>query len=371
MRERINTMTRVRIYSDFDGTISNRAGSKAVFTEFYQSLLQGYTKGVTQDYKNTPMKNPQEVHSLLTAKFGAYDQHFNHSQEDVDFLISPEALRFFHELLKNDQVSIIIVTKNRTEYIKALFKFQGFSDEELNKLSIFSSGFKFEDIDSHCKMQTEKPERVYLFEDSAEDFSLMMNAVKANGFKEEEIRGYHKKPGYFSWLEYLKDILKFAPPSDFKSKDKVNNYSSIRRSDALGDRDVLKKIDTFCKIGLVFGLLLGVILIATGVLAPAGFLALFGTLIASSVVGGGIGLLAGFITFDRQKTALNDQQEDDKTNSIDALIGLSSSSSLNKHQHDYDNPVHHYPSVLSAPPAKTDITEARTDKDSPTKAFKV
>lgn len=39
------------------------------------------------------------------------------------------------------------MTKNRTGYIKAIFKYQGFSDKEINKLIIFDSGSKFADID--------------------------------------------------------------------------------------------------------------------------------------------------------------------------------------------------------------------------------
>lgn len=51
-------MPKVIIFTDFDGTVTGKSGNETVFTEFYQSLLQGYKKDVEQDYKNTPMKDP-------------------------------------------------------------------------------------------------------------------------------------------------------------------------------------------------------------------------------------------------------------------------------------------------------------------------
>jgi hypothetical protein len=105
----------VQIYTDFDGTITAAVGRKAVFSAFFQSLLVGYKEGVEQDYKATPMKDPNEVQSLFEAKFGKYNEHFNHSQDDVELLMTPKAVVFFHEVLKSSNVKVSIVTKNRQD----------------------------------------------------------------------------------------------------------------------------------------------------------------------------------------------------------------------------------------------------------------
>jgi hypothetical protein len=162
----IKVMTKVVIYTDFDGTVTSRVGSKVVFSPFYQSLLIGYEKGETQDYKNTQMKSVE--------------------------------------------VSINIVTRNRAEYIKALFKYQGFSDIEINKLNIMQSGYKLQDVDKDLKariQQNQRPSFLYILDDdSITDYPDMIAAAKMNFYTEEQIKGFTKEPGQFDWNSYLQEV---------------------------------------------------------------------------------------------------------------------------------------------------------------------
>lgn len=209
-------MTKVVVYTDFDGTVTRRVGKDAVFSPFYQSLLN--TVGVIRpDYKTTPMRAPGEIQSLFEQKFGVYDEDFNHSQVDADLLISPEAATFFHEMLKNNDVVIRIVTKNRSEYVNALFKYQGFSDEEIKKLEIKDSGYKFQDVDKDLKSFakpshiTQKPSHIlYILDDYELDFTEMVNAAKINMYQEEQIHAYRNEPGTFDWNTYREDIQKLT-----------------------------------------------------------------------------------------------------------------------------------------------------------------
>ncbi|HAT8177967.1 TPA: hypothetical protein JA361_00515 [Legionella pneumophila] len=382
-------MSKVIIFTDFDGTVTGRSGNETVFTEFYQSLLQGYKKDVEQDYKSTPMKDPIEVQSLFEAKFGKYDESFDHSQQDVELLMSPEAVAFFHEVLKNDDVTVNIVTKNRVEYIKAVFKYQGFSDEEIKKLTTLESGYKFHDVNSQLNHQTEKANSVYILDDSAADYAEMLRAVKGKGYNEEEIHGYSKNPGKFEWLQYLKDVRKMLLP-------KVNPLEEVKLTDEKGDElsigeetlvlpqeenlhrseettpilsnqlasssdyHTLKTIGAFAGIGFGVGFALGVTLVATGVFAPSG-VSLLGALTLGVISGAGGATLSGTIGFAVAKgtESTPDPISKEEVSGVEqsshqAMRGLGSSQSLDTNQ---IHPVSHFPGVLSRRAPKQDKEE--------------
>lgn len=202
-------MTNILIYTDFDGTVTNRAGGNTVFTPFYQSLLVGY-QGVIQNYRTAAMENSEKVQSLFETKFGKYDENFNHSQCDADLLMSSDAVAFFHEALNNDNVTVYIVTKNRFEYIEELFKYHGFSQNEIEKLKIMDSGNKFIDVNSALQCQKDEASHLYILDDSADDYNEMMRAAHANNYQENQIYGDNKTPGTFEWSRYLKEILAFC-----------------------------------------------------------------------------------------------------------------------------------------------------------------
>ncbi|HFS7659911.1 TPA: hypothetical protein ACH1R5_000561 [Legionella pneumophila] len=372
-------MPKVIIFTDFDGTVTGRSGNETVFTEFYQSLLQGYQKDVEQDYKSTPMKDPIEVQALIEAKFGEYSENFDHSQQDVDFLMRPEAVAFFHEVLKNDDVTVNIVTKNRVEYIKAVFKYQGFSDEEISKLTTLESGYKFNDVNSRLNHQTEKANRVYILDDSPTDYAEMLRAVKGKGYNEEEIRGYRKNPGEFEWSQYLEDVRemfppKVTPPEELSLPDERGDELSIGeeipvllQEDNLSRREetatvlsnqpvpssdfrTLKIMGVFAGIGFGFGFALGVTLVATGVFAPPG-VGLLGALTLGAISGTGAAALSSAIGFAVAKgTEITPEPVSEepvpavKQSSHEAMRGLGGSQLLSTNN---IHPVGHFPSVLS------------------------
>lgn len=372
-------MPKVIIFTDFDGTVTGRSGNETVFTEFYQSLLQGYKKDVEQDYKSTPMKDPIEVQALFEAKFGKYNENFDHDQQDVDFLMRPEAVAFFHEVLKNDDVTVNIVTKNRFEYIKAVFKYQGFSDEEIKKLTILESGYKFNDVNSRLNHQTEKANRVYILDDSPTDYAEMLRAVKGKGYNEEEIRGYSKDPGAFEWSQYLEDVREMFPPKEnspeevrlpYEQGDEVsigeenpvllqedNLYRREEPATVLSNQPVpssdfrtLKIMGAFAGIGFGFGFALGVTLVATGVFAPSG-VGLLGALTLGAISGTGAAALSSAIGFAVAKgTDITPEPVSEEPvpavqqSSHEAMRGLGGYQLLSTNN---IHPVGHFPSVLS------------------------
>ncbi|MGX6642379.1 Dot/Icm T4SS effector phosphotyrosine phosphatase Ceg4 [Legionella pneumophila] len=372
-------MPKVIIFTDFDGTVTGRSGNETVFTEFYQSLLQGYKKDVEQDYKNTPMKDPIEAQALFEAKYGKYNENFDHDQQDVDFLMSPEAVAFFHEVLKNDDVTVNIVTKNRAEYIKAVFKYQGFSDEEISKLTILESGYKFNDVNSRLNHPTERANRVYILDDSPTDYAEMLRAVKGKGYNEEEIRGYRKNPGEFEWSQYLEDVREMFPPKEnspeevqlpYEQGDEVSigeETPVLLQEDNLSRREetatvlsnqpvpssdfrTLKIMGAFAGIGFGFGFALGVTLVATGVFAPSG-VGLLGALTLGAISGTGTAALSsaiGFVVAEGTEITSESVSEEAvpavKQSSHEAMRGLGGSQLLSTNN---IHPVGHFPSILS------------------------
>ncbi|HEA4149767.1 TPA: Dot/Icm T4SS effector phosphotyrosine phosphatase Ceg4 [Legionella pneumophila] len=372
-------MPKVIIFTDFDGTVTGKSGNETVFTEFYQSLLQGYKKDVEQDYKNTPMKDPIEAQALFEAKYGKYNENFDHDQQDVDFLMSPEAVAFFHEVLKNDDVTVNIVTKNRAEYIKAVFKYQGFSDEEISKLTILESGYKFNDVNSRLNHPTERANRVYILDDSPTDYAEMLRAVKGKGYNEEEIRGYRKNPGEFEWSQYLEDVREMFPPKENSPEevqlpDEQGDEVSIGeetpvllQEDNLSRREetatvlsnqpvpssdfrTLKIMGAFAGIGFGFGFALGVTLVATGVFAPSG-VGLLGALTLGAISGTGTAALSSAIGFVvAEGTVITSESVSEeavpavKQSSHEAMRGLGGSQLLSTNN---IHPVGHFPSILS------------------------
>ena len=200
-------MTKILIYTDFDGTVTKREGSKTVFSRFYQSLLEGCVKGsIQKNYKEPKMQDSETVQSLFEAKFGKYDENFDYAQRDANLLMSSEAVAFFHGALSNDNVAINIITKNRADYIKELLKYHGFSQNEIAKINIMDSGLKNDDVSSSLEYQEEKASHLYILDDSTADYNEMMLAARSNGYQEHQIHGDNKAPGEFEWPRYLSEI---------------------------------------------------------------------------------------------------------------------------------------------------------------------
>ncbi|ARB91514.1 hypothetical protein [Legionella longbeachae] len=312
-------MSIIIIYTNFDGTITEKTGENTVFTEFYQSLLKGYKKGVRQDYKKTSMKEPSEIQSIFEAKFGKYNENFDYKQRDTDFLMSSNAVNFFHGLLTKCGITVNIVTNNRIEYIKAIFKYQGFSDKQINKLTIFDSGHKFADVDSQLAHQKYKVNRIYILDDNEADYIEMLRAVKSNGYNEKEIRGYNKKPGQFEWIHYLKNIKKIVPLVRDEPASGVDdlrkNFLPTNKPNLSSNFYVLKMMTIWAGIGLTAGLGIGFNLVETGLLSSFSGNKL-GALAVGALIAVGCGLLSSVIGFDIAKGVESKPNETQKRNPV-------------------------------------------------------
>lgn len=201
-------MTDVVIYLDFDGTLTGRPGNDTVFKEFYQSLLEGYEEGKIQDYEKPLMKNPQEIQVLFEKKFGRYSPDMAPSIKDFDLLMGTEAVHFLQQVLANSDIRVTIVSRNRENYIKAMFAYQGFSEEEISKIKIYELADKSHSVrDDLEDMAIQENRHIYIFDDNCKDCERMVKATRWCGYLDNQIHQYNLEPGNFKWNNYLNDML--------------------------------------------------------------------------------------------------------------------------------------------------------------------
>lgn len=198
------------LFTDFDGTITGQAGNATVYTEFYQSLLKGYVKGKKQDYKSTPMKSKEDVADLFVDKFGPYDPEKDY--KDTKFLMGSDEIRFFKAMLCNPYITVHVITKNRREYIEAVFRYQGFSRNEINRLHIVDRGSKDHAVEQGLSAPLKAGQLIYILDDDKDDHDLMAGAAKQKNTQGvAQIKTSNEKPGTFAWADYLKEIKKHLP----------------------------------------------------------------------------------------------------------------------------------------------------------------
>lgn len=385
-------MTNVIIYSDYDGTLTQRSGNNTVFTPFYQSLLQGYKTGVTQDSYKTPLlKSETEVQELFAAKFGKYDNHFDHTQVDADMLISADAVTFLHEILKNEQIKLRIITKNRKDYIQAMLQYQGFTPEEINKMIIFDSGLKMQsvltDLQPHLHKEVSK---IYILDDSKPDFGQMLRAVSIRGFKDEQIQPYNLMPGQFEWSSYQRDIQQLFSISTELSDEVVHQTTITTIQPSEESKPVIteehaqlsethfnateaesetllpettstsnrtpKMVGYSSFIGFCLGFILGTTLVGTGVFTGAGLISAMAvgliTAATAAVLSGTIGYVITKMT-----VPLSLEQQDDTLNSSNSTQALQRLGGTTK-QPDISSPIEHFSKPLSPPPKTTVVEES-------------
>ncbi len=385
-------MTKILIFTDFDGTMTGREGSKTVFGEFYQSLMVGYSVGVRQDYKWTALKSPEEIQKLFEEKFGKYGSDFNYAQEDADLLMSADAVAFFKQAINNPAITVKIITRNRQDYIQALLKYQGFSPEEISKIIIEDKKLKniavIESLSAEENMAS-KPTHIYVLDDSPADYGAMVSIAEAQeyGYRPEQIKKYNQGPGQFQWAQYQQDIqalfptpIKDQPIEPTPTGTNANSTSTKKKTDVVIDKehstlspeDPHKQTSSEDKnqsislerlnaersfkislssfaAGFFVGLLASTVLIATGVLAPLGF-GIIGLIALNIATASGLGLLSGTIAFGVAKSTESKElpQNDEQFSLNGSSQHLQSLGGSVDKTPSHDAHVGHFPSIIGS-----------------------
>lgn len=190
-----------RVYFiDFDGTCTGSEGQKTIESKFFESFIK--PTQYQYHYQAIPMKDSKTIQTLLKKKFGEYPDHFNPKHSDAQFLMSLDAVNFFREGIKNEEVDIIIVTSNRKDYIQEQFKFFKFTEDEINKITIEDKTRRDKVVVDYLD-QHQEIEHVYIMDDHAQACDAMLSqACKYDKI----IHCYNCEPNHFQWNQYLKEM---------------------------------------------------------------------------------------------------------------------------------------------------------------------
>lgn len=202
----------VHFLTDFDGTLTLVPGAKLVYTPFYQSLLKGYkSSGPLLNYQTTPMLSTDDLVERLHEEFD------NKSPRDPRRIMA-SAVSFFKYMVQQDDVRILISTKNRAPYIIAMFRYEGFSADEINRMTIYNAR-KDENVILFSSNKNQLiPTQIYILDDSKSDLDLMEKAALASKRSFTKVYAHHCNPGAFQWDEYKQSIS-----SDSAARKKVQD----------------------------------------------------------------------------------------------------------------------------------------------------
>lgn len=185
----------IEILTDFDGTLTNKPGGSLVFTNFYKSLQMNPDAHYT-----SRLLSQNEI----LAQFEKYftEKELKTHQRDPRRM-SEAAVKFLKYVVNHDQIGVCIISKNQLDYIKAHLTFEGFTEQEIDRLQIYEMSSKL--LESAHYLNTKSPQEVYVYDDSLEDGEKMRQSAKE---KCDKVTLVHKEPGQFDWEAQLENLKK-------------------------------------------------------------------------------------------------------------------------------------------------------------------
>jgi len=206
---------KIRCYLDFDGTLTKSSGLLTIESEFYRSLFVNPSQVTSGNYDKTEteggvnLKTEEERWELIKNEFKEEGSQFS------NLLITESAKRLLKMMIEIN-ADIIVVSKNRKEYIKDMFKWAGFSKEEITKFTIYDvrdyGGNKFDRVTEH-EMKLNKPAAgIVIADDSKGDYDQMLFAINnledENGkvYSDEKIIARNCVAGEFNGDELIEKV---------------------------------------------------------------------------------------------------------------------------------------------------------------------
>ncbi len=197
----------IRLYLDFDGTLTGLDGQHTIgATQFYRSLLKDPSKLQDYDKLSTEFHKEEVLVALMKHHFDSY----NPSQNPIErkMRMQNSAFAFVKTMLeKHPKVQINIISRNREEYIRAMFLYMGLKPEDLANIHIYGVN-KLLDVEHSKRATVSQLEERYkgqpkaklgaCFDDDETDSKGMADALTASSHFENVL--YLNNPvGGFNW----------------------------------------------------------------------------------------------------------------------------------------------------------------------------
>ncbi|WP_058480405.1 HAD family hydrolase [Legionella waltersii] len=179
-------------FSDFDGTLTGLEGDSIIMKDdlgaarerkFVSTLF--ITKNAPNKHFHEPMLESNELQAKFVAQFGIYDPNkLNFETGMGRLLMKPEAVAALHELLKHDNAKFNIISANRKEYVLAMLRYQGFTPEEMSKITLYAreinKPYQSKDVSAKALLEGYKDitnAEVFVLDDSPKDRDRIVSAV--------------------------------------------------------------------------------------------------------------------------------------------------------------------------------------------------
>lgn len=190
----------IRLYLDFDGTLSGRRGSECVFSALYRTLQTDQKA----NYGDAKFVDEKEMVSKLKEGF--------EKPEYKTMQMSDGAFKFLDDMLDLN-AEIILISRNRKEYIRAVLLNAGMSLEKLAKIDIndvntLHAG-KYGVVTGIERKATTKAQVTVVCDDDHGDYTQMTGAVK-NANSATTLVSHCEAPGKFNWSEISKEAQEKA-----------------------------------------------------------------------------------------------------------------------------------------------------------------
>jgi hypothetical protein len=216
----------VRLYLDFDGTLTRLSGSEVVYSPEYKSLQTN----PSYDYYYT------DFHDDIADRIKAQLPANKNEESGCKFLMAEGALDFLKHFLKLDKTEVVIISLNREKFIKGMIKahdpmlaeqFEKAVIYDVNRLTVS----KGPTVSQHEKNHGTAAVTVFC-DDSPNDFKAMTDSMaellqqeKLSSSKSNVVLSYHENKGTFNFPQITAQIHAAMPVSSSQYENKLFDQS--------------------------------------------------------------------------------------------------------------------------------------------------
>ncbi|EKD72249.1 MAG: hypothetical protein ACD_45C00730G0003 [uncultured bacterium] len=202
----------IQVFTDFDGTLTGRPGGETVVDVLYRSLQ----KNPNTSFDRATFLAEKEMVAKLQAGLK--------EEKNKDMGLVEGAAKFLQTML-NYNAEIVLVSKNRKEYIAAVLQAAGMSKQNISKILIIDrndlmkvGGSKERAVTEYLKDPAHKAAAITVVsDDDLKDFFAMRQAVTDAGLSDTLIaydptNEHFKQYKRFDWAAITKEITQKIKP---------------------------------------------------------------------------------------------------------------------------------------------------------------
>lgn len=229
----------IRYYLDFDGTLTKCEGSTVVFSAAYAALQD-------QSSHSSAVVNSREAYGLRPFKHQLVELLQANPIFQGDFGFAPGALMFVSNALSG-QAEVVIVTRNRGEYVRGMFLAAGLDPVLLAKIVIYDVNYdadvnnKYHIVLNHEKAH-ERVDHIIICDDTEGCARVMEAGVCSLPENRGKTIVFSDAPGCFDWDRVALSVKNIVFTSF--SKEQRTEWESSFQPEALHGKWLIRESST-------------------------------------------------------------------------------------------------------------------------------